>query len=232
MLVESQIDNSKWLWINIPKTASTLVRNSIFEPDHPEDRQDHYTYIENVEMYGKYIGFTVVRDPVSRFISGLNHVFNHCYCGECEIFYDVPPTTDDVILFLQDITDLSKTITDYHNKSYYNATSDVWWEIVKSMQIRFIKNIIMRTPWDCTMWSFILPQFVYLDEMDNRDYIFKYENIQTCVNFIENKLGYKVDTSKRPRSFPYRLQNVDFQNPIIKTLLHEYYKEDYKQLNY
>lgn len=232
MLVESKTDESKWLWINIPKTASTLIRNSIYGYDHEDDRQDHFTYLENVNTYGKYTGFTVVRNPITRFISGLNHVFNDCACKKCIVFDERPPNTEEVINFLQEITNLSKTIKNFHYKSYYNGSDDSWMSIVKSLQKNFIKSKIIMDPVDCVMWSFILPQYLYLDGMDVRDYIFKYEELHTCVNFIENRLGYIIDTSSRPRSYPYKLQNVDFDNSTIKMLLYEYYEEDYKQLNY
>ena len=52
MLVESKIDKSQWIWINIPKTASTLIRNSIFKYEDENDRQDHFTFIENVQLHG------------------------------------------------------------------------------------------------------------------------------------------------------------------------------------
>ena len=87
-------------------------------------------------------------------------------------------------------------------------------------------------PIDCVMWSFILPQYLYLDGMGFGDYIFKYEELDTCVNFIRNRLGYTIDISRRPRSFEYKLHNVDFRNSQIRRLIYEYYEEDYKQLNY
>ena len=45
------------------------------------------------------------------------------------------------------------------------------------------------------MWAFILPQFLYLDKIQSRDYIFKYETLNDCAEFIQNRLGYTVDTS-------------------------------------
>lgn len=232
MLVESKVDNSKWLWINIPKTASTLIGNALFNHENSEGRQDHYTYTENVEMHGKYTGFTVVRNPITRFISGLNHVFSHCSCKMCITFPENPPNTNQVIKFLKEIVDLSKSIDNFHYKTYYNGSDLLWLELVKSLQKNFINNKIIMDPENCVMWSFILPQYLYLDKMEVRDYIFRYEELSTCTQFIENRLGCKVDTSLRPRSFEYVLQNVDFNNTEIQKLLHAYYEEDFKQLNY
>jgi hypothetical protein len=232
MLVESKIDKSHWIWINIPKTASTLIRNSIFKYEDENDRQDHFTFIENVELHGKHTAFTVVRDPMTRFISGLNHVFSHCWCGKCITFDDRPPTTNEVIQFLKEIVHLSKTIENFHYKTYYNGSNMLWMDILKSMQKNFIKSKIIMDPVDCVMWSFILPQYLYLDGMGFGDYIFKYEELDTCVNFIRNRLGYIIDISRRPRSFEYKLHNVDFRNSQIRRLIYEYYEEDYKQLNY
>lgn len=232
MLVESKIDKSKWLWINIPKTASTLVRNAIFNNANEMEGQVHFTYLENVEIHGKHTGFTVVRDPMTRFISGLNHVFSECTCGKCLLFYDRPPQTEEVIKFLNDIVTLSKHIHNFHYKTYYNGYDLLWMNIVKSLQKHCIKSKIIYDPVNCVMWSFILPQYLYLDGMEVRDYIFRYEDLSTCANFVKNTLGYQIDTEKKIRVYPYKLQNVDFSSTEIKKLIYEYYQEDYKQLNY
>lgn len=232
MLVESKIDNSKWLWINIPKTASTLIRNSIFKYNNELDGQNHYSYIENVQLYGKHDGFTVVRDPLQRFKSGLNHVFSECTCGRCTIFYDRQPNTEEVITFLSSIVNLSTTVSNFHHKTYYNGSNLLWLEILKNLQRVFIKSRIIEDPVSCVMWSFILPQYLYLDGMEVRDYIFRYEDLQTCASFIKNKLGYEVNLTNRVRNYSYKLDNVDFESVELQKLIHQYYEEDYKQLNY
>lgn len=232
MLIESKIDNSTWMWINIPKTASTLLRNTFKEVTSELDGQSHYTYKENVELYGEHTAFTVVRDPLTRFVSGLNHVFSECTCGQCIIKYDVLPTTKEVLNFLREITELASTIKNFHYKTYYNGTDTSWMLLVKSMQKHFIKNRIITNPFNCVMWSFILPQYLYLDGMRSGDYIFRYEDMSNCVTFIRDKLGYEVDLNKRVRSYSYKLNNVDFENTEIKKLLYQYYETDYTQLNY
>lgn len=232
MLVQSKIDNSKWIWINIPKTASTLVRNAIFGYDNILDGQIHLTYTENVAIHGWHTGFTVVRDPLTRFRSGLNHVFSECACGQCTIFYDRPPITEEVIGFLSDIVQLKNTYKDFHKLSYNNGSNNLWLEILKAMQKRFIKSRIIMNPSDCVMWAFILPQFLYLDKMDTTDYIFRYENLSEYAKFIENTLGYRVNTQVKHREYTYKLNDVDFTSKEIQPLLHQYYSEDYNQLNY
>ncbi len=232
MLVTSVIDNSTWIWINIPKTASTFVRNSIFGNEDTMDGQVHLTYRENVDMYGIHRAFTVVRDPMTRFKSGLNHMFSECACQKCTIFYDRPPNTSEVVAFLRDLVKLNNTYENFHYLSYHTGISNLWLEILKSMQKNFIRSRILDTPDKCVMWGFILPQFLYLDGLRSTDYIFKYEQLNDCAEFIKNRLGYDVDTSVRHRQYSNKLYNVDFTNQELQDLLHEYYEEDYKQLNY
>lgn len=232
MLVTSTIDNSKWLWINIPKTASTLIRNAILNNVNEMEGQVHYTYLENVELYGRHTGFTVVRDPMTRFISGLNHVFSECACGKCILLYDRPPKTEEIIQFLNDIVTLSKNINNFHYKTYYNGHDLLWMDIVKSLQKYCIKSKVIYDPVNCVMWSFILPQYLYLDGMEVRDYIFRYEDLKACAKFVDNTLGYKVNLQKRVRNYSYKLNDVDFDSVELKELIYQYYEEDYKQLNY
>jgi len=232
MLIESKIDKSQWIWINIPKTASTFIRNCLYGNKNILDGQTHLTYLENVHLYGQQNAFTVVRDPLTRFKSGLNHIFSECNCGKCTIFYDRPPTTIEVVSFLNDLVKLNNKHKNFHYSSYQTGSSKLWLEILKSMQINFIKSRIIMNPVNCVMWAFILPQFLYLDKIQSRDYIFKYETLNDCAEFIRNRLGYTVDTSVKHRQYSYKLSNVDFTDKELLDLLKNYYKEDYTELNY
>ena len=51
MLVQSKIDKSQWIWINIPKTASTFIRNCLYGNKNILDVQTHLTYLENVHVF-------------------------------------------------------------------------------------------------------------------------------------------------------------------------------------
>ena len=62
--------------------------------------------------------------------------------------------------------------------------------------------------------------------------IFKYETLNDCAEFIQNRLGYTVDTSVKHRQYSYKLSNVDFTDKELLDLLKNYYKEDYTELNY
>jgi hypothetical protein len=61
---------------------------------------------------------------------------------------------------------------------------------------------------------------------------FKYETLNDCAEFIQNRLGYTVDTSVKHRQYSYKLSNVDFTDKELLDLLKNYYKEDYTELNY
>ncbi len=43
MLITSKIDDTKWLWVNVPKTASTAVMRTFF-PLKEINEQEHQTW--------------------------------------------------------------------------------------------------------------------------------------------------------------------------------------------
>ena len=69
MLVESKINDKKWLWVNIQKTATTSTLKTFF-PEKEYNQQSHQIYVDLVRMYGYHDTFTMVRNPIDRFLSG------------------------------------------------------------------------------------------------------------------------------------------------------------------
>ena len=51
MLVESKINDKKWLWVNIQKTATTSTLKTFF-PEKEYNQQSHQIYVDLVRMYG------------------------------------------------------------------------------------------------------------------------------------------------------------------------------------
>ena len=84
MLITSKNDGTKWLWVNVPKTASTAVMRTFF-PFKEINEQEHQTYNHLIDIYGSFNAFTTVRNPITRFKSALNHTLNVCVCGKCTI---------------------------------------------------------------------------------------------------------------------------------------------------
>ena len=84
MLLTSKFNDTKWIWIKIPKTG-TRSYSKLFFPDEVDKisyengthlhRHFAFTYLYDHHQK-QYPGFTVVRHPVSRFISALKHLAN------------------------------------------------------------------------------------------------------------------------------------------------------------
>lgn len=230
MLIESRLNSKKWLWVNIPKTATTSTMKAIF-PDKPYNAQEHYTYHELIGKYGtKHDVFTMVRNPIDRFMSGLNHIFNICECGKCKFDMSVPPKTEEVISFIGDMLLLKSQHTNFFNDVYKNNTNNLYIEVVKSIQKNFLRNIIIDDAKKCIRWSLVIPQSYILDGMENGR-IYKYEDIETFNIFMRYSLGYALP-EKRYRQYVNQLTNVDKSNTTLKQMLYEFHKDDFINYEY
>jgi len=228
MLITSNIDKKQWLWVNVPKTASTAVMRTFF-PSMPIDSQSHNTYEELISQYGLLDAFTTVRHPVSRFRSGLNHIFSVCACGECKLNLETLPTTLDVIYFLQDMLLLKKEKTNFFRAVYKNGESAYWLNVRDSIKHRFGKYLISTTD-NCLRVPFVVSQTFLLNGPKEKLRIFKYENLQELSYFIETELGYTFDNTLY-RKYPNNL-GVDFTDSTLLSLLGELYREDFQNFNY
>lgn len=227
MLVTSKIDRKKWLWVNVPKTASTAVMRTFF-PSMEVNEQNHQTYNHLIEMYGSFDAFTTVRNPITRFKSALNHTLNVCTCGQCKIT-DRQVDKIDVIHFLSDMLKLKSQRKDFFRAVYMNGESDYELNVARSMTKRFSKyittgsNICLRVP------AYVSQTFI-LDGPQEKLRIFRYENLQELSGFIKNTLGYDMNNTIY-RKYPNKL-GVDFLDPTLLDLLHELYREDFTNFNY
>lgn len=227
MLVTSKIDKKKWLWVNVPKTASTAVMRTFF-PSMEIHEQHHNTYEHLIETYGNYDAFTTVRNPITRFKSALNHSFNVCMCKKCVLGYE-KPTTIDVIYFLSDMLKLKSERTDFFRAVYMNGESDYYTNVYFSFKNRFGKYIQTNTI-NCLRIPAYVSQTFILEGPQEKLRIFKYENLQELSGFIKNTLGYEMNNTIY-RKYPNKL-GVDFTDPTLLDLVHELYREDFTNFNY
>jgi hypothetical protein len=227
MLVTSKIDKKKWLWVNVPKTASTAVMRTFF-PSMEINEQNHQTYNHLINMYGSFDAFTTVRNPITRFKSALNHTLNVCVCGECKIT-DRPIDKMDVIHFLSDMLKLKNERPDFFRAVYMNGESDYEMNVARSMAKRFSKNIVPNGILCLRIPAYVSQTFI-LEGPQEKLRIFKYENLQELSGFIKNTLGYDMNNTIY-RKYPNKL-GVDFLDPTLLDLVHELYREDFTNFNY
>jgi|APGre2960657444_1045066.scaffolds.fasta_scaffold13160_2 hypothetical protein len=228
MLVESKINGKQWLWVNIPKTASTTMMKTFF-PEMKYNAQIHNPYNELEQQFGIRDVFTVVRHPVTRFMSGLNHIFSVCECNTCIVEASKSPTTEDVILFLKDVLYLKQNTHNFFQTLYKNNVNTLYLDIVKSFQKIFYKKILIGNV-HCVRWTLVMSQNFMLNGANNVK-LFKYENIEECFKFINTELGYIVAT-ERFRNYTNKVSNVDVNNSTLRTLIYELHKEDFKLYGY
>jgi len=227
MLITSKIDGKKWLWINVPKTASTAVMRTFF-PSMEVNQQEHQTYKHLIQMHGSFDAFTTVRNPITRFKSALNHTLNVCVCGRCKIS-DSPVDKIDVIYFLSDMLKLKSQRSDFFRAVYMNGESDYQMNVAKIMEHRFRKYLVPSGV-NCLRIPAYVSQTFILDGPQDKLHIFQYENLQELSGFIEHKLGYTFNNIIY-RKYTDKL-GVDFLDPTLLDLLHELYREDYDNFNY
>lgn len=230
MLVTSKLNNKTWLWVNIPKTATTSTMKAIF-PDREYNLQHHSTYRDLIRQYqDKYSVFTMVRNPLDRFLSGLNHIFSVCECGNCKIDLTDPPKTEEVISFLADMLKLKSQHENFFDTVYKNNTNSLYLDVVRSLQRNFQRNIIIENTKYCVRWSFIIPQSYILDGLIYGR-IFRFEEINNFTNFVQRELGYIMPQIKY-REYSNKIINVDKSNTTLKQLLYEFHQDDFINYNY
>lgn len=227
MLITSKIDKKQWLWVNVPKTASTAVMRTFF-PSMQVNDQQHQTYNHLIEMYGALDAFTTIRHPITRFKSALNHTLNVCACGKCKII-DGPVDKLDVIRFLGDMLKLKGSRKDFFRAVYMNGLSNYEMNVANSMNERFSKYIIPNGIICLRVPAYVSQTFI-LEGPQEKLRIFRYENLQELSGFIKNTLGYDMDNTLY-RKYPNKL-GVDFYDPTLLDLVHELYREDFTNFNY
>jgi hypothetical protein len=220
MIVKSLVDNSEWIWIRIPKTATRAYRAIFAEGD--DQLHTHFSYKESVEIYGN-VGraFTVIRNPIDRLKSGIIHDVDEFQ----RIYRDIPypeyqnalPT--DGIPYPDWMLDI-------------NLLCDLFFEAVD--ENCKVKN---QKVYDKLMWEAGMMAEVLKTQASAVNYpevkVFRYENLAEFNVWIKESLG--LDTTKVPINGPsdYVKYNwLDFTSPRFIELAKVLYKEDYEVYGY
>lgn len=231
MLITSKKDNKKWLWINVPKTGSTAIMKTFF-PYMKTVAQEHHCWEELIKTYGLHETFTIVRDPIKRFKSALNHTFSPidaCVCTACVRINGEIPNTLQTILFVGDLLRLKHSRKDFFRAVYKNGESD-YEQTARNCLVNRFSNCLIPGDQRCVRMSPYVSQTYMLDGPQELLTVIKYENRQEISEFISEKLGYTLVT-KKYRDYPNGL-GVDFTDPTLLDLLHELYREDFENFNY
>lgn len=204
MIVRSLVDNSEWIWIRIPKTASRAYR-CVFDFN---EGHSHLSYTDSIFKYGN-VGkaFSVVRDPVQRLKSGITH--------DIEQFeFDNPN-----VPFPSWMMDI-------------NLLCDLFFEAIgENCKIKNEKTYVDIIQDADMMCEVLKTQCSAVNHPEVK--VFRYENLEEFNNWITNTLGYKTICFEVNGASNYKKYNwLDFSNPRFAELCRIIYKEDYEVYGY
>lgn len=249
MIVTSLVTQEKYFWVRIPRTATNSYENIFF----PERENSNNYYIHSHAPYrqskdeGFYCdhavktqnGFTVVRNPLTRFISGLKYlrqikngsgkIYNSqdtfekyiymCeYCGfEHEVPYPDPSEEKKMFNFIENETIFYDFIYAHFEKNGFVKTPYTLESAFETSDTKAIGSIFLTQT-----------RYAYHPHVK----IFHYEDLSSYNRWIEDTLGY--DTSKLPKINATDSINlpIDFSTNKFKELVKYLFYDDFKYFNY
>ncbi len=203
MIISSKITDEKWIWVKIPKTG-TRAYSQLFYPDKESQLHFHHTFHElYIQNQKKYSGFTVVRHPVTRFISALRHLENINHLGNlpCD-------NIESLVNFLYDNFDENclpknnKTLQSIFGLEYINYHES------------FFKTQVH--------WAYH-PKVVW----------FKYENLTTFNDWLKTRLGIDSMGIKWVGEVKSTgLRHLNFNDTKFMKVVQYLFLDDYKVYGY
>lgn len=242
MIVQSKITKENYFWVRIPRTGTHSYTN-IFFPGLNNDehmlKHEHVSINASPDTTGcmnpvKFRGgFTVVRDPKTRFISGLRHFLN---APEYKVFQ--PTNKRKVIRICPFCGKIAEeppktTLESFHGAEFFK-NEDVFYDFCYS---NFEKNGFLKTTSSLlkdeevpSMMVFFKTQveFCYNPKMK----FFRYENIQEFNNWIETTLGYSTRHLTRMNTSQDSTLNIDTTTKKFDELVKYLFHDDYKVFGY
>lgn len=216
MILSSLLTGEKYFWIKIPRTATVSYLNFFLnyykgkvgcETHDPALGQlhTHYTYLQLCNLYeNKLPGVTVVRHPLTRFVSGLHHLK----------YYSEEKTVDASFLENMD------SCVSYLNKFFG-----------KNCDVSVLYEDLFSTPAPFFAKSFFHLQISYM--YHPKVMWFKYENIEEFNTWIEKNLGYDISLLPHENSSKKDLlSHLDFSDERFVRTVENMFYDDYKILNY
>lgn len=213
-VLQSKINDNKYLWIRVPKTASRAYSQLFF---NTIENHHHMPYQQLVHIEGNYPGVAVIRNPHDRFVSAMHHFFDIVKNMIEKTNGEYLQRDSQFLLPCDDTTKFCQFFYQFYDKNF----------IPKNRQHH---NTILQT----NAYA-ILPFFkAQTHVLDGENILtFKYENLPEFHNWIETELG--MDTSKiqrvgkidNPTTF-----EIDLKSDEVKALVKYLFDEDYTRFNY
>lgn len=221
MIISSKINESKWIWIKIPKTGSRAYSKLLVPKGEDEFIQNgkrlfhfHFTFSHlYIHHQKKYTGFTVVRHPVTRFISALNHLADlnfQCVIPNCINHPGKLPlnSIDNLVEFIYD--NFHKNCVPKNNKSFkeiFGVDHTAYYDSFFKTQVH---------------WAYH-PKMTW----------FYYENLSEFNTWLSKNLG--INTTKIEKIGEIKekhLEHLDFSNYNFVKMVEYLFYDDYKAYNY
>lgn len=247
MIVTSLIDEKKYFWVKVPRTATTSYKKLFFpELSHKNTRTIHLhipfsdtktTMCQNFPQLEA--GFSLVRNPVSRFISGLKYLkrrlteqndilnidtfLSICeFCGEITILDRNEATNSFIesrkfINFLENETVFYDLIYSHFDKNCNLKSGYMWGEVFQTENPSLVKSMFVTQT-----------EFVYNPKVK----IFHYENIHQFNSWIEHTLGYSASAVSNINSSKDVELNIDFTTKKFKDMVKYLFHDDFKLFGY
>jgi hypothetical protein len=244
MVITSQKNNKKYFWIKIPRTA-TVAYSRLFFGNLEEDKyvHSHVPYVRELicncnDTLTRYInlsGISVVRNPMSRFISSLKFIKkiaelpihtspwqtlqNKCQvCGA--ITLDIPT----------DFSENSNFFEFYQNeKVFYEFMYDNFNKNCQIIDGESFDNIF-TTRRSSFIRSFFHTQVFWVYHPNVK--IFKYEKLSEFNHWIEEELGYDTSKLQKVNSSQATPFPIDFTTDKFKKLTKHLFYDDFRYFDY
>jgi hypothetical protein len=216
MILSSIINNDKYFWIKVPRTATVSYQNlflKYYSGDTTCEEHDpatgnlhmHYSYTNLCKLYGFSLpGITVVRHPLTRFVSGIHRLKS------------VSKEKNIDCSFLDNTKIFVEYLKTFFGKNCHTTAS--FQDIFLSTEELFIK-------------SFFQTQITFVYDPNVK--WFWYENINQFNNWITSSLGYDItQLTRKNASKKELLKHLDFSNPELVKQVELMFYDDYKVFNY
>jgi len=251
MIIQSKITGKKYQWIRVPRTA-TISYSELFFPlaktnvsiFHSHTKYNQFSICEKCvnEEKMNLDAFTMVRNPVDRFISS---IYFMAYRREMSSQFN--NITQEINRYCEFCGSLHPIIVEYHQKDSpinffeFYKNEEIFYQFFydnfnKNCELKYGIDLysIFDTSDISLISSFFKTQVHWAYHPKVK--IFRYEEIDKFNNWIEETLGY--DTSQLIHvnaSYKKELSsviNIDFTTDKFKKLVKHLFYDDFRYFNY
>jgi len=234
MIITSLLDNSDYFWVNIPRTGTNSYLR-IFEP------QTKFGF--NIIYHSKYDhkleipGFSLVRNPLDKFVSGLKFLSKLALDKKYTAFWKeeyVKNIEDEETIRILNSFEINFDFLKNEKNFYLYVYNSFSKNCIRNNENEFEHKIIPRNSHPYIYYAL---NAIFRTQVDYAYHpkvkIFKYENIDEYNTWIENTLGYDTSQVKKLRinestnSIP-----IDTTTTKFKELVEYLFYDDLKIFGY